>query len=107
MGSGAALAAGRDGNADVVIAHAPTNEKLLLSQGHFTMRLPFAYNYFTVVGKKSDPAGVKTATSAAARVQEDRRLGRDAAGRYGRLGLARRQLRARTRRRWSSGRRPV
>ncbi len=65
VGSGAALAAGRDGNADVVIAHAPTNEKELLAQGHFTMRLPFAYNYFTVVGKKSDPAGVKTATSAA------------------------------------------
>lgn len=66
VGSGAALAAGRDGNADVVIAHAPTNEKLLLSQGHFTMRLPFAYNYFTVVGKKSDPAHVATAKSAAA-----------------------------------------
>jgi tungstate transport system substrate-binding protein len=65
VGSGAALAAGRDGNADVVIAHAPTNEKQLVAEGHFTMRLPFAYNYFTVVGKKSDPAGVKTATSAA------------------------------------------
>jgi len=65
VGSGAALAAGRDGNADVVIAHAPTNEKQLLAEGHFTMRLPFAYNYFTVVGKSTDPAGVKTATSAA------------------------------------------
>lgn len=69
VGSGAALAAGRDGDADVVIAHAPTNEKLLLSQGHFTMRLPFAYNYFTVVGRRNarkvDPAGVRTATSAA------------------------------------------
>ncbi len=69
VGSGAALALGRDGNADVVVAHAPAAEKELLAQGHFTMRLPFSYNYFTVVGrrnaKKVDPARVKTATSAA------------------------------------------
>ncbi len=69
VGSGAALAAGRDGNVDVLITHAPDNEKLLVAQGHLTMRLPFAYNYFTVVGPKNkkgvDPAGVKTAKSAA------------------------------------------
>lgn len=68
VGSGAALALARDGNCDVVIAHAPTAEKDLLAQGHLTMRLPFAYNYFTVVGRTNsrgvDPAGVKTAKTA-------------------------------------------
>jgi len=68
VGSGAALALARDGNCDVVIAHSPADEKDLLAQGHLTMRLPFAYNYFTVVGMTNsrgvDPAGVKTAKTA-------------------------------------------
>ena len=63
-GSGAALADGVAGNTDVVITHAPADEKLFVSQGHFTARLPFAYNYFTVVGRESDPANVAGARSA-------------------------------------------
>ncbi len=69
VGSGQALANAAAGNCDVVIVHSPTDEKALLATGDLTMRLPFAYNYFTVVGpyntKSKDPAHVLTATSAA------------------------------------------
>ena len=34
--------------------------------GIATMRLPFAYNYFTIVGPKNDPANIATAKTAAA-----------------------------------------
>jgi tungstate transport system substrate-binding protein len=64
VGSGQAIAAARGGQADVIIVHSPVDEKLLLTDGVATLRLPFAYNYFTIVGPKSDPAHVATATSA-------------------------------------------
>jgi len=65
VGSGAAIQAARDGNADVIIVHSPADEKQLLIDGVATMRLPFAYNYFTIVGPKGDPAKIATATTAA------------------------------------------
>ena len=54
-----------------MIVHSPPDEKALLASGDLTMRLPFAYNYFTVVGPKkatakTDPAGVTGTTAAAA-----------------------------------------
>ena len=64
VGSGAAIQAARDGNADVIIVHSPADEKQLLADGVATLRLPFAYNYFTIVGPPGDPAHVATATTA-------------------------------------------
>jgi tungstate transport system substrate-binding protein len=64
VGSGQAIQAARDGLADVIIVHSPPDEKQLLTDGVATLRLPFAYNYFTVVGPPKDPAKVKTAKSA-------------------------------------------
>ena len=64
VGSGQAIQAARDGLADVVIVHSPADEKQLLTDGVATLRLPFAYNYFTIVGPRSDPANVATATTA-------------------------------------------
>ena len=55
VGSGAAIQAARDGLADVLIVHSPTDEKQLLTDGVATLRLPFAYNYFTVVGPRTTP----------------------------------------------------
>jgi tungstate transport system substrate-binding protein len=66
VGSGQAIQAARDGNADVIIVHSPADELTLLASGDATMRLPFAYNYFTIVGPKGDPAKVSTAKSASA-----------------------------------------
>jgi len=65
-GSGQAIQAARDGLADVIIVHSPADEKQLLADGVATLRLPFAYNYFTIVGPKGDPARVGTAKSATA-----------------------------------------
>ncbi|HUK76024.1 MAG TPA: extracellular solute-binding protein [Thermoleophilia bacterium] len=66
VGSGAALAAAAAGNCDAVIVHSPDAEKTLLASGGLTMRLPFAYNYFIIVGPKGDPAHVSQTKSAVA-----------------------------------------
>ena len=65
VGSGEAIQAARDGLADVIIVCSPPDEKQLLTDGVATLRLPFAYNYFTIVGPKGDPAKVARARSAA------------------------------------------
>jgi tungstate transport system substrate-binding protein len=64
-GSGQAIQAARDGLADVIIVHSPADEKQLLADGVATLRLPFAYNYFTIVGPPNDPAKVADAPDAA------------------------------------------
>jgi tungstate transport system substrate-binding protein len=69
VGSGAALRMGAEGNADVVIAHAPEAEEKLLAEGAYASRLPFMENYFAIAGPPNDPAGVKQAGSALAALQ--------------------------------------
>ena len=64
VGSGEAILAARDGLADVIVVCSPPDEKQLLTDGVATLRLPFAYNYFTIVGLKGDPAKVAEAKSA-------------------------------------------
>jgi tungstate transport system substrate-binding protein len=66
VGSGQALADAAAGNCDAVIVHSPSAEHALQKSGDITLRLPFAYNYFTIVGPKSDPAHVRGTASAAA-----------------------------------------
>ncbi len=63
-GSGGAIADGDSGNCDAIIVHSPTDEKLHLSWGHYTARFPFAYNYFTIVGRDTDPANVNGSLTA-------------------------------------------
>jgi tungstate transport system substrate-binding protein len=64
VGSGAALALAAAGNCDAVIVHSPDAEKALLASGALTLRLPFAYNYFIIVGPKGDPAHIAKITTA-------------------------------------------
>lgn len=66
VGSGQAIQAARDGLADVIIVHSPADEHQLMADGVATLRLPFAYNYFTIVGPRGDPANVATALTATA-----------------------------------------
>ena len=66
VGSGQALADAAAGNCDAVIVHSPAAEQALQRTGDITARLLFAYNYFTIVGPKSDPAHVSGSASAAA-----------------------------------------
>jgi tungstate transport system substrate-binding protein len=71
VGSGAAIALAEQGNADVLLVHSPAAELAFMADGFGTFRVPFAYNYFTIVGPKSDPAkvaGAKTAAEAFQRI---------------------------------------
>lgn len=65
VGSGAALRMGRDGNADVLLTHAPEGEEALVASGAAASRVPVMENYFVIAGPPEDPAGIRTARSAA------------------------------------------
>jgi tungstate transport system substrate-binding protein len=69
VGSGAALRMGAMGEADVVIAHAPEEERKLVAAGILESRQPFAHGYFLLAGPVEDPAGVADAESAVDAVQ--------------------------------------
>ncbi len=59
VGSGQALKMGEEGNADVLLVHAPAAEKELMDKGFGKERLLVMHNDFIFVGPKEDPAGVK------------------------------------------------
>ncbi len=63
VGTGAALRMGREGNADVLLTHAPAAEARLVASGQALDRRPFRENYFVIVGPPEDPAGVAAADS--------------------------------------------
>jgi tungstate transport system substrate-binding protein len=65
VGSGAALQMARDGNADLVLAHAPEAEEKLLADGFALDRRPLAENFFLIAGPPQDPAKVRDAKDAA------------------------------------------
>ena len=58
VGTGAALRMGAEGNADVLLTHAPESEQALVEAGDVTSRILVAYNDFVIVGPPDDPAGV-------------------------------------------------
>jgi tungstate transport system substrate-binding protein len=66
VGTGAALRMGSEGNVDVLLTHAPEAERELVASGALVSRRPFMENHFAIVGPPDDPAGVRTADSAAA-----------------------------------------
>jgi tungstate transport system substrate-binding protein len=59
VGTGAALAIGARGDADVVLVHAPSLEADFMAQGNGARRLFVMHNDFIVVGPPSDPAKIK------------------------------------------------
>jgi tungstate transport system substrate-binding protein len=65
-GSGAAMALGAQGNADVLLVHSPAAEVTFMAQGNGGERLLVMHNDFIIVGPPSDPAGIKGMTSAVA-----------------------------------------
>jgi tungstate transport system substrate-binding protein len=70
VGTGAALALGARGEADVVLVHAPEAEKAWMAEGNGTERLLVMHNDFVVVGPPTDPAGVKGGQSAVAALKK-------------------------------------
>jgi len=72
-GSGIALEYGKKGDADIILVHDKTREEQFVKDGYGTKRIPFAYNYFWIVGPKNDPAGIKglNATEAFKKIADD------------------------------------
>jgi tungstate transport system substrate-binding protein len=59
VGSGEAMQMGQQGNADVLMVHSPGAEEEFIKDGFGLERVKFMYNDFVVVGRESDPAGIK------------------------------------------------
>ena len=59
VGTGAALAMGEEGNADVLLVHAPAAEMELVEKGVSSRRDLIMHNDFILVGPPDDPAGIK------------------------------------------------
>jgi tungstate transport system substrate-binding protein len=59
VGTGAALKMGEEGNADVLLVHAPAAEKVLMEAGFGQDRFLVMHNDFIVTGPTADSAGIK------------------------------------------------
>jgi tungstate transport system substrate-binding protein len=57
-GTGKALEYGRRGDVDVITVHSKAREEEFIAEGYGIERVPFAYNYFLIVGPEADPAGI-------------------------------------------------
>jgi tungstate transport system substrate-binding protein len=64
VGSGEALAMADRGDADAVLAHAPSSEQELVDKGTVVNRQLVMHNDFVIVGPADDPAGIKGMESA-------------------------------------------
>lgn len=64
VGSGAAIAQGARGDADVLLVHSPDAEKKMVADGDGIERALVMQNDFVIVGPPADPAGVKAAATA-------------------------------------------
>ena len=58
-GTGRALEYGRRGDVDIITIHSEAREEQFVAEGYGVQRVPFAYNYFLIVGPEADPAGIK------------------------------------------------
>ncbi len=65
-GTGKALEYGRRGDVDIVVVHSRADEEQFIAEGYGVERVPFAYNYFIIVGPAADPAGIKGLSPEAA-----------------------------------------
>ena len=65
VGTGQALALAARGEADVVLAHAPSLEKKYVADGRMLDRRLVMYNDFVIIGPADDPAKIKGMKKAA------------------------------------------
>ncbi len=61
-GTGIALEYGRRGDVDAIAVHSKAREQAFVAEGYGVERVPFAYNYFLIVGPENDPAGIRGMT---------------------------------------------
>ncbi|MEI7885330.1 MAG: substrate-binding domain-containing protein [Clostridia bacterium] len=64
VGSGEAMEIGKRGDADILLVHSPAAEALFLKYGYGINRHDVMYNYYYVVGPKTDPAKIQGNASA-------------------------------------------
>ncbi|GAB1470900.1 substrate-binding domain-containing protein [Chloroflexota bacterium] len=64
VGTGAALKMAEEGNADVLLVHAPSSEVALMDAGWGLDRMLVMHNDFIIVGPADDPAGIKGSSTA-------------------------------------------
>jgi len=57
-GTGIALEYGQRGDVDAIVVHSKSREDQFVADGYGVERVPFAYNYFLIVGPEDDPAGI-------------------------------------------------
>jgi tungstate transport system substrate-binding protein len=58
-GTGKALEYGRRGDVDIIAVHSRAREEEFIAEGYGVERVPFAYNYFLILGPSDDPAGIR------------------------------------------------
>ena len=72
VGTGAALRMGAEGNADILLTHAPEAEQALVATGAVSGRVPIMANDFLIAGSAEDPADIAAAPSVAEALQRIR-----------------------------------
>lgn len=70
VGTGIAIEQAKSGDVDLTLVHSPSMERTFLEQGYGVCRKIIAYNFFTIVGPQTDPAGITrlNATEALKRI---------------------------------------
>ena len=66
VGSGQAMKMGEEGNADVLLVHAPAAEIAFMENGFGRDRALVMHNEFIIVGPPTDPSGIRGLSAAAA-----------------------------------------
>ena len=64
VGTGKALANGRNCNGDALLIHSTADEIAFVQEGYGLYRKDVMYNDFVIIGPKTDPAGLLSAASA-------------------------------------------
>ena len=57
-GTGIAITHAKNGDADMILVHSPSQELAFMQEGYGVNRKIFAFNYFTIVGASSDVASI-------------------------------------------------
>ncbi len=64
VGSGAAFVLGKNGDADLLLVHAPADEEAFMAAGYGIEHRPIMYNEFVIAGPTDDPAGIRGTAGA-------------------------------------------
>jgi tungstate transport system substrate-binding protein len=72
LGTGQALAAAANGDADVLLVHDRVREDAFVASGNGTLRVTVMYNDFIIIGPPNDPAGIagENATDAMLKISQ-------------------------------------